>query len=40
MGKWSANRLDTDLTFEDIDAGPGEVIPLKFGKTKTSGMNW
>jgi hypothetical protein len=40
MGKWGENRLDKDLAFEDIDAGPGEVIPLRFGKTKASGMNW
>jgi hypothetical protein len=39
MGKWTDNRLDTELAFETIDGGPGQAIPLKFGKTQTSGMN-
>ena len=37
MGKWSSDRIDKGICFEDIDGGPGEIIPLRFGQTQTSG---
>jgi hypothetical protein len=37
LGKWNSHRVDTGITFEDVDGGPGEVIPLRFGQTVING---
>lgn len=37
MGKWNSHRSDKGITFEDIDGGPGQIIPLRFGQTDVSG---
>ena len=38
MGKWNSLRMDKGITFEDLDGGPGEIIPLRFGQTQVSGI--
>src|SRR5579859_258312 len=37
MGKWNPGRIDKGITFEDIDGGPDQIIPLSFGQTQVSG---
>ena len=38
MGKWNSLRVDKGIAFEDLDGGPGEIIPLRFGQTQVRGI--
>ena len=38
LGKWNSQRVDKGITFEDIDGGPDEIIPLRFGQTVVDGI--
>jgi hypothetical protein len=39
LGKWSYGQVTRLIRFEDIGAGPGQIIPLRFGRTKTCGKD-
>jgi hypothetical protein len=39
MGKWNDDRIDRRIVFQDLDGGPREIIPLRFGQTELDGAS-
>ena len=39
MGKWNCYKIDRKIVFEDLDGGPGQIIPLRFGQTEVHGAS-